>query len=138
MREVCAIIRREKVEQTKRALDELGYASMTIQSIEGRGKQRGSLVETVDTELSDCFPGKLKVTPTPSTYALEHSLPKPVLYVPKKLITMVVPDDAVEPIVKAIIAINYTGKPGDGKIFVLPVDNAIRVRTAEENDLAIK
>ncbi len=137
MKEICIILRREKVELTKRALDELGLPSMTIQSVEGRGKQRGSLVETVDTELSDCFPGKLKVTPTPSSYALEHALPKPVLYVPKKMITMVVPDDKVKDIVQAVIKVNYSGKPGDGKIFVMPIEKSYRVRTAEEDENAI-
>lgn len=57
MIEITAIIRRDKIEPTKMALEEIGCYSMTIQSVEGRGKQRGSLVEQVDTEISDCFPG---------------------------------------------------------------------------------
>lgn len=134
MIEITAIIRRDKVEPTKRALEEIGCYSMTIQSVEGRGKQRGSLVEQVDTEISDCFPGNVKVKPTPSVYALEHTLPKVALYVPKKMITIVAQDDKVDSIVKTIINVNKSGKPGDGKIFVSPVEGSIRVRTGEKDE----
>jgi nitrogen regulatory protein PII 2 len=134
MIEVTAIIRRDKVEMTKKALEEIGCPSMTIQSVEGRGKQRGSLVEHVDTEISDCFPGNVKIKPTPSVYALEHTLPKVALFVPKKMLTIVVPDEFKEKVIKTIISVNQTGKPGDGKIFVSPVEKSLRVRTGEENN----
>ncbi len=138
MKEVCAIIRRDKVEATKRALEEIGFPSMTMQSVEGRGKQRGSLVEQVDTELSDFFRGNVKIVPTPSTYALEHSLPKPALYVPKKMLVITVPDDSVKIVVETIIAVNKTNKAGDGKIFVLPIEGVVRVRTGEKGEKAIQ
>ena len=79
--------------------------------------------------------GKLK--PTPSTYALEHTLPKIALFVPKRQLTIVVPDDVVTTVVKSIIKVNQTGKAGDGKIFVSPIENAVRVRTGEKNGEAI-
>ncbi len=137
MKEICAIIRRDKVELTKRALENIGVPSMTLQSVEGRGKQRGSLVETVDTELSDCFPGNIKVVPTPSTYALEHSLPKPALYVPKKMLFIVVDDEKVKEVIKTIIDVNKTGKAGDGKIFVMPIEDVVRIRTGEKGKIAV-
>lgn len=134
MIEITAIIRRDKVELTKRALEEIGCFSMSIQSVEGRGKQRGSLVEHVDTEISDCFPGNVKVKPTPSVYALEHTLPKVALFVPKKMLTIVVQDEKLDSVVKTIVSVNQSGKPGDGKIFVSPVESSIRVRTGERDE----
>jgi len=70
-------------------------------------------------------------------YALEHSLPKVALYVPKRMLTVVVPDDVVTAIVKSVIAVNRTGKAGDGKIFVSPIEGALRVRTGDRNGEAI-
>jgi nitrogen regulatory protein PII 2 len=57
--------------------------------------------------------------------------------VPKRLLTIVVPDDVVTKIIKSIIKVNQTGKAGDGKIFVSPIENAVRVRTGEKNGEAI-
>jgi nitrogen regulatory protein PII 2 len=79
----------------------------------------------------------VKLKPTPSTYALDHTLTKVALFVPKRLITIVVPDDVVSKIVKSIIAVNQTGKAGDGKIFVSPIEGALRVRTGERDGEAI-
>jgi nitrogen regulatory protein PII 2 len=56
---------------------------------------------------------------------------------PKRVVTVVVEDDQVDDVVQAIIKVNQTGKPGDGKIFVLPVMDAVRVRTAEKGEAAI-
>ena len=56
---------------------------------------------------------------------------------PKRLISIVTPDDKVKPIVETIIEINTPGEPGDGKIFVMPVDDVIRVRTGEAGDAAV-
>lgn len=137
MKEITAIIRRDKLPETKRTLDELGYPSCTIQSVEGRGKQRGALCGEMDSEMPESFCTTAKLKPTPSTYALEHALPKVALYVPKRLITIVVPDDVAAKIVKSIISVNQTGKAGDGKIFITPVEGALRVRTGERNGEAI-
>jgi nitrogen regulatory protein PII 2 len=68
MKEITAIIRRDKLPETKRALDELGYPSMSIQSVEGRGKQKGAMCAEMDSELPDQFCTAVKLTPTPSTY----------------------------------------------------------------------
>ncbi|MBF0560020.1 MAG: P-II family nitrogen regulator, partial [Nitrospirae bacterium] len=133
-----AIIRRDKLSETKTALDELGYPSVSIQSVDGRGKQRGAVCDSdLDPELPDKYCTSVRLTPTPSTYALEHTLPKVALFVPKRMLTMVVPDDVVSKIVKSLIKINQTGKTGDGKIFVSPIENALRVRTGEKDGEAI-
>jgi len=137
MKEITAIIRRDKLPETKTALDNLGYPSLTIQSVEGRGKQRGAMCGEMDSEMPDSYCTTAKLKPTPSTYALDHTLPKIALFVPKRQLTIVVPDDVVATIVKAIIKVNKTGKAGDGKIFVSPIEGAMRVRTGEMNGEAI-
>ncbi len=137
MKEITAIIRRDKLPETKKALDDLGYPSLTIQSVEGRGKQKGALCGEMDSEMPDSYCTTAKLKPTPSTYALEHTLPKIALFVPKRLLTIVVPDDVVTTVVKSLIKVNQTGKAGDGKIFVLPIEGALRVRTGEKNGEAI-
>ena len=137
MKEVTAIIRRDKLPDTKRVLDELGYPSLTIQSVEGRGRQKGAMCAEMDSEMPDSYCTVVKLKPTPSSYALEHTLQKVALYVPKRLLTIVVPDDVVTKIVKEIMRVNKTGKPGDGKIFVTPIEGALRVRTGEVGGEAI-
>ena len=138
MKEITAVIRRDKLQETKKVLEDLGFPSVSIQSVDGRGKQRGMVCDNdLDPDLPDKFCTSVKLTPTPSTYALEHSLPKVALFVPKRMLTMVVPDDLVTKIVKSIISVNKTGKTGDGKIFVSPIESAIRVRTAETGGEAI-
>ena len=137
MKEITAIIRRDKLPETKTVLEQLGYPSLTIQSVEGRGKQKGAMCAEMDSEMPDSFCTAVKLKSTPSSYALEHTLPKVAMYVPKRLLTIVVPDDVVTKIVKEIMRVNKTGKPGDGKIFVTPIDGALRVRTGEVDGEAI-
>jgi nitrogen regulatory protein PII 2 len=116
MKEITAIIRRDKLPETKKVLEDLGYPSLTIQSVEGRGRQKGALCGEMDSEMPESFCTAAKLKPTPSTYALEHTLPKVALYVPKRMLTIIVPDDVVTKIVNAVISVNRTGKAGDGKI----------------------
>jgi len=137
MKEITAIIRRDRLHLTKQALDEMGCSSMSIQSVEGRGKQKGDVCREIDPEMPDTFCTAVKLTPTPSTYAMEHSLPKVALFVPKRMVTMIVPDDQVEGVVKAIVQVNKSGRRGDGKIFVSQVEAALRVRTGESGDAAV-
>jgi nitrogen regulatory protein PII 2 len=136
MKEIIAIIRRDKFPATKRALDAIGCSGMTIYSVEGRGKQKGRLSE-VDPELPEHYEGvsRIMTKPTPSVYALEHQITKPVLYVPKRMLRMVVPDDKVDPVVEALIQVNRTGAPGDGKIFVAPVQEAWQIRTSQVEEM---
>ena len=137
MKEITAIIRRDKLPETKKVMEELGYPSLTIQSVEGRGRQKGAMCAEMDSEMPESFCTAVKLTPTPSSYALEHTLPKVALFVPKRLLTIVVPDDVVTKIVKSLIRVNQTGKAGDGKIFVSPIEGALRVRTGETDGEAI-
>jgi len=137
MKEITAIIRKDKLPEAKKVMEELGYPSLTIQSVEGRGRQKGAMCAEMDSEMPDSFCTAVKLTPTPSSYALEHTLPKVALFVPKRLLTIVVPDDAVTEIVKSLIKVNQTGRAGDGKIFVSPIDSAVRVRTGETDKEAI-
>ncbi|HMK55234.1 MAG TPA: P-II family nitrogen regulator [Dissulfurispiraceae bacterium] len=137
MKEITAIIRRDKLPDTKKALEDLGYPSLTIQSVEGRGRQKGAMCAEMDSEMPESYCTAVKLKPTPSSYALEHTLPKIALYVPKRLLTIVVPDDLVTKIVKELMRVNRSGKPGDGKIFVSPIAGAIRVRTGETDGEAI-
>lgn len=137
MKEITMIIRRDKLPETKKALDDLGYPSLTIQSVEGRGRQKGAMCAEMDAEMPTSFCTTAKLKPTPAAYALVHTLPTVALYVPKRMLTVVVPDEAVTTIVRSVVKVNQTGKAGDGKIFVAPIEGALRVRTGEWNGEAI-
>jgi nitrogen regulatory protein P-II 1 len=113
MKKVEAIIRPEKLHEVKDALDDLGFHGMNFIQVTGRGAQRGIVHqgrggETVTVDL-----------------------------LPKVKLEIVVQDAAVDQVIQAIIRASHTGNIGDGKIFVLPVDDAIRVRTGERGDAAI-
>ncbi len=120
MKEIMAIIRPKKVSQTKDVLDKLGYPAFTAVSVMGRGKQRGIAGE-VNCELP------------PEVLARSGGMK----YIPKRLISLTVHDADVDLIVKAIIKVNQTKQIGDGRVFICPVDNVVRVRTNEEGDQAI-
>lgn len=140
MKEICAIIRRDKLAETKRAIAEVGYPSLSIQSVEGRGKQKGDVACTLadmDQDGMSCNSTHVKLKSTPSTYALEHTLPKVALFVPKRMITMMVPAAAVDEVVAAILSVNTTGQYGDGKIFVCPVEVSYTIRTGEHDIVAV-
>ncbi len=137
MKEIIAIIRREKTPETKKALEELGFPSLTLQAVEGRGKQKGDTCIEMDSDFPESFCTAVKLKPTPSSYALEHNLTKVALFVPKRMLTIIAPDNMVKDIVNKIIEINSTGRHGDGKIFVCPIERAIRVRTGEKDEEAI-
>ncbi len=118
MKEVMAVIRMNKINDTKRALNEAGITSFTATGrVLGRGKG------LVDYRI---------------LHGAEEGAPEAIAQlgdgprmVPKRLITVVVSDDWVERTVEAIIKTNQTGNSGDGKIFVLPILEATRVRTGE-------
>ncbi len=112
MKKIEAIIRPAKVGDVCAALDKVGHPGITITEIEGHGKQKG-----IEQE----FRGK--------TYKTE--------LMTKARIEIVVNDAEVNKVTKAIREAAYTGKVGDGKIFIYPVDDAIRIRTAEQGDSAV-
>ena len=107
MKKVEAIVRPEKVEDVKAALDEGGFFAMTVTNVHGRGVQRGISLQ---------FRGR-KVN---------------VDLIPKVKIEMVVEDENVAAIVSIVKRVAVTGEAGDGRIFVIPVDEAIKVREEPE------
>jgi nitrogen regulatory protein PII 2 len=130
MKEIWAIIRREKHPETKRALDAIGFGAMSVHSVWGRGQQGGFIMSDVESEISSYSTSAPRLIPTPSTLASEGAtLTKPVVYVPKKLLVIVVPDEKVDEVIETIIQVNRTGSHGDGKMFVMPIEEAITVRT---------
>src|SRR5271157_3250268 len=112
MKKVEAIIREEKVERVKSLLEDLGYHGMTLTEVSGRGRQRGILLKWGSKE-----------------YRLD--------FLPKMKIEVVVMDDDVSSVVNAIIKGAKTGEFGDGKIFVIPIEDAIRVRTGDSGTSAV-
>ncbi|HTN73016.1 MAG TPA: P-II family nitrogen regulator [Methylomirabilota bacterium] len=120
MKEVMAIVRMNKINQTKKALAAAGISSMHARECLGRGKG------LVDLDL-------LKGAEQGFEEAIAQ-LGNTQRLIPKRLVSIVVPDKLVKKVVSTVIEVNQTGKPGDGKIFVLPVNDAVRIRTAEVGD----
>lgn len=123
MKEVLAIIRFNMMNVTKRALSDAGFYSLTTLKVMGRGK--GNVDFTLLQGAKEGY-----------EEAVAQLGPAPKL-IPKRLVTIVVPDNQVDSLVKTLIEINQSGKPGDGKIFVMPVVEAYRVHTGEMGDKAI-
>ena len=124
MKEVLAIIRRHNLQETKAGLLGIGIPALTMVSVEGRGKQKG-------------LPGwNYELDPT-LTELEEKNTGVSMRFIPKRMISAVVEDDDVPRVVETIIRTNQTGHIGDGKIFVCPVDDAVRVRTGENGEQAI-
>jgi nitrogen regulatory protein PII 2 len=123
MKEITAVIRMNKMNETKRALADAGIAALTARKVVGRGKGK------VDYML-------LKGAEEGYEEAINQLGPGPKM-IPKRMLTLVVPDDRVQAVVDTIIDVNRTGSPGDGKIFVQPVLDAMRVRTGEAGEAAI-
>ncbi len=123
MKEVMAIIRINKMNQTKRALSDAGISSISARNALGRGKG------LVDVEL-------LKGAEKGYEEAISQ-LGQSGRMIPKRAMIIVVPDNLVEKTVTTIIRENQTGKSGDGMIFVLPCLDAIRVRTWESGDVVL-
>jgi len=112
MKKIECITRPLKLEAIKDALGDLGIVGMTVTEVRGCGKQRGR---------TERYRGAEYV----------------VSLLPKVKIEIVVKDEQAEDVVKAILTTARTGEIGDGKIFVLPVDQAIRIRTGESGEDAI-
>ena len=117
MKEVIAIVRMNMMNQTKKALTAAGVDAFFAHEANGRGK--GFVNPQVLAGAKDGYEEAASLLGE-----------KGKLY-PKRLITIVVEDDFVDTVVESIISVNKTGKPGDGKIFILPIGDAVRVRTGE-------
>jgi len=120
MKEVMAIVRINMMNKTKKALAEAGVSSVTARDALGRGK---GLVDL--TLLEGAERGYEEAI---------AQLGQSQRLVPKRIFFTVVPDRLVPKTVQAIIEVNRTGKSGDGKIFIMPLGDAVRVRTGESGD----
>ncbi|MBF0303359.1 MAG: P-II family nitrogen regulator [Desulfamplus sp.] len=123
MKEVMAVIRMNMINATKKALINAGVSSMTAMEALGRGKG------LVDVSL-------LKGAEQGYEEAIAQ-LGSSQRLIPKRVISIVVPEKLVKKTVKTIIAANKTGKSGDGVVWVLPVADAISVRTAESGNAVL-
>ena len=112
MKKVEAIIKPFKMEDVKEALLEAGIEGMTVSEVKGFGRQKGH---------TEIYSG--------SEYTVD--------FLPKVKFEVVVEDNAVSNAVQAIIKAARTGKIGDGKVFVLPIEEAIRIRTEERGSSAL-
>jgi nitrogen regulatory protein P-II 1 len=112
MKKVEAIIKPFKLEDVKEALAEVGIEGMTVTEVKGFGRQKGH---------TEIYRG--------SEYTVD--------FLPKIKLELVVPDSRAEAAVEAIVKSAQTGKIGDGKIFVLPVEQAVRIRTNERAEAAV-
>ena len=112
MKKIEATIRPEKLEPVRAALAELGILGMTVTEVSGRGRARGIALQWRVGE-----------------YRVE--------FLPKIKIEIVVLEEDLGKVLNVIVTKARTGERGDGKIFVLPVDNAIRIRTGDEGQNAI-
>jgi len=106
MKLIKTIIRHEKLEEVKEALTKLNVTGMTVSEVRGHGRQKGHKAVYRGTEYS-------------------------VTLLPKTMIETVVPDALAEQVVKTIIETARTGEIGDGRVFVVPVEHAYKVRTGE-------
>jgi nitrogen regulatory protein P-II 1 len=112
MKKVEAVIKPFKLDDVKDALTDLGIVGMTVTEVRGFGRQKGH------TEL---YRG--------SEYTID--------FLPKVKVEVVVPDHLVDKVVSTIVASAKTGSIGDGKVFVLPIGESLRIRTGERGEAAI-
>ena len=112
MKLVTAIIKPFKLDDVRDALSDIGVRGMTVTEVKGFGRQKGH---------SELYRG--------AEYVVD--------FLPKVQLEVVVPDDLVEKVAMALTEAAHTGSIGDGKVFVLPVEEAIRIRTGERGDAAL-
>jgi nitrogen regulatory protein P-II 1 len=112
MKKIEAIIKPFKLEEVKDALGEIGVEGMTVTEVKGFGRQKGH---------TEIYRG--------SEYTVD--------FLPKIKVEMVLGDEKIQPAVDAIVKAAKTGKIGDGKVFVSPVEEAVRIRTDEKGTEAL-
>jgi nitrogen regulatory protein P-II 1 len=112
MKKVEAIIREERLEAVKKSLEDIGYMGITVSEVVGRGHQKGLVLQWRAGE-----------------YRVD--------LLPKLKIEMVVLDEDISKVASAVITAARTGEMGDGKIFIMPVENVIRIRTGEDGINAV-
>jgi nitrogen regulatory protein P-II 1 len=113
MKKVEAIIRPERLQNVQDALDELGVSGLTVSEVMGCGRQKGYTEQYRGSRAN-------------------------ISLLPKIKVEAVVPDDVVERVVDAIVGGAYTGETGDGRVFVIPVEESIRIRTGERGEETVR
>jgi nitrogen regulatory protein P-II 1 len=109
MKRIECIIRPMKLDEVKIGLGEIGVTGMTVSDVRGMGRQRGHRESYRGAAYTIDLPTKVKIE-------------------------MIVRDEDVEEVIETVLMHARTGEPGDGKIFVLPMEEAIRIRTEERGD----
>lgn len=112
MKKIEAIIKPFKLDDVREALGDAGISGMTVTEVKGFGRQKGH---------TEIYRG--------AEYAVD--------FLPKVKLELVLPDNLVERAVEVIVQAAHSGKIGDGKIFVLPCEEAVRIRTGERADSAL-
>ncbi|MDQ2087108.1 P-II family nitrogen regulator [Herbivorax sp. ANBcel31] len=127
MKEILAVIRMNMINKTKEELVKQGFSSLTCKRVLGRGKKKVdySIIENL------IFESEIPSPKIAETISEIHRL------IPKRMLSVVAKDEDVQKVVDTIISINSSGKPGDGKIFVVPITEVIRIRTKESGEIAI-
>ena len=124
MKQVIAIIRMNMMNVTKQALVEAGFPAFSVRKVIGRGKGNVDLRVIQGAEADE-----------PEAIArLKDDGP---MLMPRRMMTIAVPDEAVPKVIEAVIRVNRTGNRDDGKIFVVPIEDAIRIRTGESGAAAV-
>lgn len=112
MKLIIAIIKPFKLEEVKQALAEIGVEGMTVTEVKGFGRQKGH---------TEIYRG--------SEYTVD--------FLPKVKLEIALPDELIAKAVDVIVSAGKTGKIGDGKVFVLPIEEAVRIRTDERGESAV-
>ncbi len=126
MKEIMAIIRINKINPTKKALAQIGIASLTVRKVMGRGKMFNVLSVLNEVGVQEEVAGKVV-----------EGLVSGSRLIPKRMLTIVVQDSEIEKVIATLIEVNQEGNAGDGKIFVMPILDAVRVRTGESGEAAL-
>lgn len=129
MKEVLAVIRMNKINETKRYLSENGFPVATCRKVYGRGVKKADY-----TLIEDILDDNISVA---ASKEMMETISETHRLIAKRLLILVVNDDEVGKVVELIIEVNQTGSMGDGKIFVMPIVDAIRVRTGEMGTAAL-
>jgi len=138
MKLIIAILREDRVEDTKEALETIGVRGVTFLYVTGRGQQKGrvsvrelgeSLNRNMRMQLVGTWPGAGSPLHNDTEFAFG--------FLPKRMLIIVAYDEEVNRIVQAVVNSNQTGRHGDGRIFICPMISAMRVRTGEQGNKAL-
>jgi nitrogen regulatory protein P-II 1 len=113
MKKIEAIVRRERLQEVQNALDDLGVSGLTVSEVMGCGAQRGYTEQYRGSRAN-------------------------ISLLPKIKVESIVPSDGVEQAVEAIVAAAYTGEIGDGRVFVSPIEESVRIRTGERGEETVR